>query len=233
MDKTTPQNYLSYSLPMAIRAKKEENKHEFTISDATLDRYGTVIPISAWNLENFGKGGNFYYQHESSQWNKPDPDYVLGPARAWIEDNVLVGEGTYEPAELNPLADTIRRKVEFGTLKSTSVGFIAKRGHWGVEKHQEDPDVYYFDEVELLEFSIVNIPANPNATKRSIDEFLKCQTKEKREITPPETIPQFPNPGEGHPHDRTDRQSDSDGGIVPFEVSKARSWLTLHQSKTQ
>lgn len=236
MAKEQNQNYLRYFLPMAVRAKKDDNKHEFTISDSTLDRYGTIIPVSSWNLDNYNKNGIVAYQHETNSWSRNDPDYILGPGKAWVDDDTLVGEVTYEPKDLNPLADKIRRKVDFGTLKATSVGFMPIRGHYGNEENGENPKVYYFDEVDLLEFSIVNIPANPNAVKRSIDQFLSTQNPQNlesdgRDIIVPSTDDNktFLNPGEGHPNDRLDRES----GIVPFEVLKARSWLTLHQLKNR
>ena len=42
-------------------------------------------------------------------------------------------------------------------------------GHWGDKRSGEDPDVYYYDGQELLEVSVVNIPANANAVRRSIE----------------------------------------------------------------
>lgn len=206
---------LRYFLPTDIRKTKDENgneKHEFVISDSTLDRYGTVIPISAWNLENYDKNGIVAYQHETSSWDKPDPDYIIGKGKAWIEDNTrLVGSVEYEPADLNPLADKIRRKVEFGTLSSTSVGFRHIRGHWGEENRGENPDVYYFDEVDLLEFSIVNIPANPNAVKRAIAEHIHGII-----------MPEEPDA------DLNDTQPDT--VVHNGKILQARAWLTLHRS---
>jgi phage head maturation protease len=51
------------------------------------------------------------------------------------------------------------------------VGFRATaKGHKGDEERGEDPNVYYYNGQELLEVSVVNIPANANALKRSMEE---------------------------------------------------------------
>lgn len=200
MGKEANKNLLRYSGPLKIRAT-DNNSHEFVISDSTMDRYHTVIPIDTWNLENYKKNPIVAYQHETGSW-KSDLDSIIGKGEVWVEGNELIGRVTYEPADLNEKADKIRRKVDFGTLSSTSVGFYPHAGHWGLERNGEDPEIYYFDQVELVEFSIVNIPANPNAVKRSIEEYL-----EKRE-TPIEVEP-------------------SEAQHTAVAVARAR--LTLHQ----
>ena len=125
------EHMLRYSVPVTIRAKSD-NTHEFVISDATLDRYRTVIPIDAWDLENYMKNPIVAYAHDTSGWSGPDS--IIGKSDVWIEDDKLVGRVTYEPRELNELADKIRRKVDFGTLSATSVGFYPKKGHFGEER---------------------------------------------------------------------------------------------------
>lgn len=202
---------------MTIRAKNE-GTHEFVISDATIDRYDTVIPIKAWNLDNYRKNPIVAYSHNTSGWSGPDSIIGIGDVR--IEDDKLIGTVTYEPADLNPLAEKIRRKVEYGTLRSTSVGFTASKGHWGEERNGEDPDIYYFDDVDLLEFSIVNIPANPNAVKRDIDALIN------RFSHPGEAIPDTP-----HVEPNIKAPANPRGSSV--SVVKTRSWLTLHQSKNR
>lgn len=147
---------------------------EFVISDETLDRHGTVIPISAWDVSNYNKNGIVAYQH-----NTKDIDNIVAKGSVRIEEGKLIGVAEFEPAEINPLADKVYKKLLFGSLKATSVGFRGQ-GHWGDKKRGEAEDVYYFDRAELMEFSIVNIPSNPNALKRSFEEFLE---QEKRQVS--------------------------------------------------
>jgi len=61
-------------------------------------------------------------------------------------------------------------KVDYGTMKCTSVGFMPKAGgHWGIERNGEDPETYYFDGQILKEWSCVHIPSNPDAIKKALE----------------------------------------------------------------
>lgn len=161
---------------------EETRTIEFVISDETKDRHGTVIPVSAWSLDNFNKNGIAGYQHDVYGAGDPDPDKILGIAKAWVEGKELIGSITFEPKEINPFAEKLFRKVLNGTLKAVSVGFREmEKGSWG----NGDEDVngknptYYFKKVELLEFSIVNIPSNPNAIRRELkDNALEIRNRE-------------------------------------------------------
>jgi len=167
--------YISGEIRAFDRAKAEETRTvEFVISDETRDRHGTVIPIKSWNIKNYNKNGIVGYQHDVyGGWGEPNPDLILGRGEAYVEDGKLIGRVTFEPAEINPLAEKIFQKVLHGTLKATSVGFRETvRGAWGEDEEAvngKNP-TYYFGQVELLEFSIVNIPSNPNALRRTVEK---------------------------------------------------------------
>lgn len=167
--------YISGEIRAFDRAKAEETRTvEFVISDETRDRHGTVIPIKSWEIKNYNKNGIVGYQHDVyGGWGEPNPDLILGRGEAYVEDGKLIGRITFEPAEINPLAEKIFQKVLHGTLKATSVGFRETvRGAWGEDEEAvngKNP-TYYFGQVELLEFSIVNIPSNPNALRRTVEK---------------------------------------------------------------
>ncbi len=141
--------------------KIEDRTFEFIVSEGSIDAHGSILSPGGWDLNRFKKNGVFSYQHNLH--GETNPDYVLGPATAYLEGNQLIGRATFETEDINPLAEKIYRKVRNGTLKAVSVGFIGKRSH--LEK-----DIVVFDEMELLEFSIVNIPSNPNAVKRNFTQ---------------------------------------------------------------
>jgi hypothetical protein len=87
----------------------------------------------------------------------------------------LAGATEFEPKEINPLAEQIFRKILFGSLSRTSVGFIEKgQGKFGDGEEAEgrSNETYYFEGQELLEYSIVNIPSNPDAGKRGFEMRL-------------------------------------------------------------
>lgn len=157
------------------RAAAELNRTiEFIISSSDKDRHGTVLNMKGWNLDNFNANPIVGYQHNVYGHNLcyPDnPDNVLGPGRAYLEGDKLIGSVTFETKEINPLAEKIFQKVLNGTLRATSVGFLETgEGRYGEgeERAGGKQETYYFDGQELLEFSIVNIPSNPKAVGRSI-----------------------------------------------------------------
>ena len=175
-----------------IRKIDEESRTvEFVASDNSVDSYGTVIPVDKWDLTRFSNNGIIGYMHDvyGDSWTKSaDPDDVIGKGVAFIEDEKLIVRITFEPADLNPRADKIFRKLQFGSLHAVSVGFRAtKKGHMGDEERGEDPKVYYYAGQELLEVSVVNIPSNANALKRSIEEERESwDVDETKQISEPE-----------------------------------------------
>lgn len=167
--------------PEIRKVDPDERTVEFVASDSSIDSYGTVLPVDKWDLKRYEKNGIVGYMHEvyGGDWLKSaDPDDVIGIGRAWIEDDKLIISIRFEPADLNEKADKIFRKIQFGSLNAVSVGFdVTAPGHWGDKKAGEDPDVYYYNGQELLEVSVVNIPANSNAIRRSIDIELQEHPK--------------------------------------------------------
>lgn len=155
----------------AIPADVEETRTlEFVASDNTRDSYGTVLPVDKWDLDRFNKNGLITYQH---QYYSGDPDSVIGRGEARVEGKKLIVRVTFEPAELNPRAEKVFRKLLAGTLNGVSVSFSPTSravGHWGEGKESRDGEkpTFYFDGQELLEVAVVTIPSNKNATKKCL-----------------------------------------------------------------
>ncbi len=174
--------------PEIRKVDAESRTVEFVASDNSVDSYGTVIPVDKWDLTRFASNGIIGYMHDvyGASWTKSaDPDDVIGKGVAFIEDEKLIVRITFEPADLNPRADKIFRKLQFGSLHAVSVGFRAtKKGHMGDEERGEDPKVYYYAGQELLEVSVVNIPSNANALKRSIEEEAAQREYEEKAEQP-------------------------------------------------
>lgn len=126
----------------------EATKEKITIiaSDETLDRYGEVVPLDAWDLRNYKKNPVLLVDHNYSM------SAIVGRAK-----NLKVGEKefTFEPEfhNITQLATEVQKMVEEGFAPAVSVGFIphgpAKDGGKGTN--------------ELLEISFVAVPANPSA----------------------------------------------------------------------
>jgi hypothetical protein len=154
-----------------VRAKNDRVR-ECVISSSRADMHNTIIPVENWDLDFFNKAGAVYYQHKTDTW-EANPDYCIGKGEAVRDGSDLIGSTDFEPETINPFAEKILKKVDFGTINCTSVGFQPlEGGQFGDETRGEDPRVYYFGKVRLLEFSWVHIPSNLDAIKREYVEFL-------------------------------------------------------------
>jgi HK97 family phage major capsid protein/HK97 family phage prohead protease len=128
---------------------------EFVMSDASVDRCGDVIDQAGWDLKNFATDRNpiALFNHERNS--------VIGTWRdVRVKDGRLVGR--LELAERDPdtpIVNMVRALVRQGILRAVSVGFQPKK----VEPLGKDANGFRFLQNELLECSLVSVPANANA----------------------------------------------------------------------
>lgn len=153
---------------------KEGNTRHFVISDEALDRHGTVLKMDGWKLDNFRRNPIVMYAHAANR--EPNPDLVIGRGDVRTENGELIGSITFDTdggAEVeNKLAKKVLHKIDNGFLNATSVGFNPLRWGYGEKERGEDPDTFYFREQELLEFSVVPVPSNPNALAKEYSEEI-------------------------------------------------------------
>lgn len=132
----------------------------FQISDNQADRMGEVVDQKTWNLKDYMLNPIVLFGHDPSQ-----PENVLGTAQSL--DTSKDGSGTFADirfdTDINPKANLVFNQVERGTLRTVSVGFI---------NHTEEMenDVPVLKDNDLLEISIVPIPANPRAIALALKE---------------------------------------------------------------
>jgi HK97 family phage prohead protease/HK97 family phage major capsid protein len=129
---------------------------EFVMSDGSIDRMGDVIEPNGWVLDHFKN-------HPIALWNHRT-DQVIGTWKdVRIESGQLRGRLQWADAGTSPRIDELRKLHEQKILRAVSVGFRP------VEKKplNDDADKYFgpfrFMKSELLECSLVAVPANPNA----------------------------------------------------------------------
>jgi HK97 family phage prohead protease/HK97 family phage major capsid protein len=130
------------------------NGMEFVLSDETIDRMGDVILSSGWDLSSFQKNPIALFGHRS--------DFPIGKWRDLrIEDNALRGHLELAPAGTSDRIDEIRRLIDAGILKAVSVGFRSLESKPRKVDGKWVGDI--FTRQELIETSLVSVPANPNA----------------------------------------------------------------------
>lgn len=167
----------------SISEEQIQNRQvEFVISTEAVDTYGTVFKADGWNLERYNDNPVVMYAHKT---HSDDPDMVIGTSEVRIENGQLIGIVTFEEEDTNPTAEKILRKIQKGILRMASIDAIVHQWRWGDFDSGENPEVLYFTEQSLLEWSIVPVGSNPDALKRGIEnlEDLKQRfPKEKSEI---------------------------------------------------
>lgn len=169
------ENNIRFGQRRALPNNVEETRTiDFVISDTSRDRHHTVLSSDGWEFAAYNRNPVVGWMHDvfgGDLCEGPDPDSVIGRGLVRQEGNETVSATTFEPGEINLNAEKIFRKVIFGSLCSCSVSFTElERGYWGTGDQAEcGPDeTYYIGRRELLEYSIVNIPSNRNAQKRSM-----------------------------------------------------------------
>lgn len=135
-----------------VRATAEVGEtDEYVLSDETVDRYGDVIKLSGWRLANFKRNPIVLFNH--------DNDFPIGRwENVRIEGGALRAKYAAAARGTSPRIDEINNLREQGILKATSVGFKPVKA----EPRAGGIGLSY-EEQELLECSIVSVPANPNA----------------------------------------------------------------------
>lgn len=137
-----------------IRASGDDAALEFVLSDETVDRYGDVIEAAGWALAQFRKNPIALFAHSSAFPIGTWAD-VRVEGRRLIARLILAARGT------SPRIDELISLIQQGILRAVSVGFRP------MESEPIDPKKPYegtrYLKQELLECSVVSVPANPAA----------------------------------------------------------------------
>jgi HK97 family phage prohead protease len=126
----------------------------FVLSDETKDRMGDVIMADGWELADFRKNPIALFGHRS--------DFVIGKwSNLRVEKQALLGDLELAAKGTSARIDEVVSLVEADVLRATSVGFRR------IKSAPLDPEKPYagerFTKQELVECSVVAVPANPNA----------------------------------------------------------------------
>jgi HK97 family phage prohead protease len=136
----------------------------FIASTSASDRYGDVVDQLSWKLDNYKSNPVIQVDHDYRA------DATVGrAASAEVKDGALVVDVHWGT---DARSQDIAHKVMEGLLSAVSVGFVPGRGSRRSELAADHP--YYADpttnpygmayyDSELLEVSVVAVPANPEA----------------------------------------------------------------------
>lgn len=173
-----------------IRAAGNAPVLRFRASTDIIDRHRTIVNQQGIDFANYG--GAFLWGHDSFKGmfgGAPKIENQLGKVVAKEITAIKRGEDEDGQAtdidvkfsKINPFAVMAEGMVREGILGTTSIGFIPKKDH-ALTVGEEVIKV--FDEIELLEISLVPVPANPEAQSlvRSMFGYLEAEAPEEFNI---------------------------------------------------
>jgi len=136
----------------------EDRTATFIASDETVDRYGDIVSVKGWDLKNFRANPVFLWMH--SQYNPIGKVKKIG-----VEGDKLLAQVRFFDAGDSKTADDLWKLVKKRLLRAVSVGFTVKSDDdiEPIRDENERVTGYRFLRQELLELSLVSVPANPNA----------------------------------------------------------------------
>jgi HK97 family phage prohead protease len=142
--------------------QSEDDPFKFIMSTPAVDRMGDIVEQD-WDLRAFRKNPIALWAHKH--------DSVIGTWKGVkVVDNAL--QGTLQLAEkgTSRLIDMLRSLIEQRILRAVSVGFLP---HKYEALDEDDPwGGYLLSDNELMECSLVSVPANPEAL--SLAKGLNC-----------------------------------------------------------
>lgn len=139
-------------------AKETEDGLElnFIISTATVDRDQDTIAVDGWELENYNKNPVVLWAHDS---RRPP---VARSLSTWVQDGALKSAAQFMTKDLSSFGHSVGQMYAKGFLNAISVGFRSQEAKWAVDEENRPWGIDYFKQ-ELLEYSCVPVPANPEA----------------------------------------------------------------------
>jgi hypothetical protein len=154
------------TLTKAALPKPEGRQMLIAISSESVDRDTDTIAVDGWKLEQYRKNPVVLFGHK--YFNNDAP--VVGRSLAeFVHKKKLKSLMEFTPQGMVPLADTLYGLYSEGYMSAASVGFIPldwkypegdPAREWGID----------FLEQELLEYSLVTVPANADALSESMAE---------------------------------------------------------------
>jgi HK97 family phage prohead protease len=127
-----------------ITEKAGDGSFTAIASTATKDRHGEVVSVDGWDLKNFKKNPVLLWAHDHTI-------PAIGRAtKVWVTDGKLMFKGVWQ--DITDMGKAAKQLVDEGIINSFSVGFLPS-----------DMEGNKYLKQELLEISLVNVPANPDA----------------------------------------------------------------------
>ena len=158
-----------------ITKNDEKRQISYLVSDETPDRVGDIIKVKGWDLVQYRKNPVILWAHDGS--SVPPIGRSTNIRRRYTPDARLTADIEFAPKEAYEFADTIYQLASRGFIKATSVGFMPLETMDLDKKAREEMGLgrygQVFTKAELMEISIVSVPANPAALELGMKQLIK------------------------------------------------------------
>lgn len=148
-------NKIVSGIHVEVKESEEDRVLNMIGSTNLIDRHGEVIDNKGWELENYKKNPVILFAHDSSQ------PPVAKAIEVGLEKGKLKFKIKFPDEGVYPFADTIYKLYKGGFMKASSVGFMPIE--WKDGDGTEKSPWRTYTKAELLELSLVPVPANPQA----------------------------------------------------------------------
>ena len=149
----------TYIMKRTEPTSSTKEKVSFVASSATPDRYGDIIDVQAWVLDNYKRNNIILLNHDSNQ-------LPIARGNVYVRNDQLIVDVEFDKEDER--AKEVERKVKAGFMNAVSVGFrpleSKSRSELPTDHKYYGQRGMYYSKAELLEVSIVTIPANGEAT---------------------------------------------------------------------
>jgi len=142
----------------------KERGIEWTLSTFDLDRFGERVDPAGWDFKRYLNNPIVEWAH---RYDIPAIGKIEGLA---ADDKGLHGSVIFNDKEYDAFGWGIGQRVKNGVIRAGSVGFRVIEIEIPDKKTAQDGTSLIFRKQELLEFSICNVPANPNALAKSNEQ---------------------------------------------------------------
>ena len=162
-------------------AEGQDHVLHFVLSTQAVDRDQDTIAVDGWQLDNYKKNPVVLFGHDYRSLP------VAQSLAIWTEDGALHSLAKFPSKELYPFGHTVYQFYKNKLLRAVSVGFKPVKWEYSTERKG---GVDYLEQ-ELLEYSCVPVPANPEALARAkaldidtqpLEDWAKAQTEKSGRV---------------------------------------------------
>jgi len=146
----------------------------FVMTSQAVDRYGDVVVTSGLSTTEFEKNPQAFLFHNSRSWSVGTWANIEKQLRG--RPPRMEGDAVLHPAGGPvPEIDQAAWMIEHGGLKAASIGFLPD---WDqveliLDEEEKPTGGLQFNGAELVECSLVGIPANPQALAKALEANIK------------------------------------------------------------